>query len=85
LAATAQSRSEALEADNPLAAAQQIHWQIHRTQLDYPDAVKERRRLAVEVGELARELVEVLTAVGWTEEQAREADVGELAGAKDER
>jgi hypothetical protein len=64
---------------------QQVHWQIHRAYLDYQDAAEQRRRLAVDVGELTRELVEVQTAAGWSEEQARNANVLGLAEAKDLR
>jgi hypothetical protein len=32
-------------------------------------------KLAVDVGELTRELVEVLTAAGWSEQQARNAKI----------
>jgi hypothetical protein len=56
---------------------------IHRAHLGYQDAVEERRQLAVDVGEFTRELVEVLTAAGWSEEQAR--NVLKLAEAEDER
>ena len=37
--------------------------------------------MAVDVGELIRELVDALTAAGWTEDEARDADVHELARA----
>jgi len=43
-AVAAESRSEALEAEDALAAEQQVHWQIHRAHLDYQDAVEERRQ-----------------------------------------
>jgi hypothetical protein len=62
-----------------LGALQQIHWTIHRGFHDYQFASEERRQLAVEVGELAHELTEVLCAAGWSEEDARTADVHELA------
>jgi hypothetical protein len=79
VAAAAGNRSAALEAADPLAAVQQIHWQIHHAQVDYQAASEERRQLAAAVGELTRELVDVLTAVGWTEDQARKANVDQLA------
>ena len=81
-AVAAESRSEALEAEDPLAAVQQVHWQIHRAHLDYQDAAEERRQLAVDVGELTRELVEVLSAAGWSEQLARNAKIVELAGQR---
>jgi len=64
-----------------LGALQQIHWTIHRGFHDYQFACEERRQLAVEVGELAQQLTEVLRVAGWSEEDARTADVHELAGA----
>jgi hypothetical protein len=78
---SATNRSEVLGAPDPLAAIQRVHWQIHRAFHDYQAAAEERRRLAADVGELIRELVEALTAAGWTEDQARDADVHRLAGA----
>lgn len=79
--------SDALRSGGPesetavLGALQQIHWTIHRSFHGYQLACEERRQLAVEVGELAQQLTEVLCAAGWSEEDARTADVHELAGA----
>jgi hypothetical protein len=64
-----------------LQALQQIHWTIHRAFIDYQTACEERRQLAVDVGELSRQLTEALCAVGRPEEAARSANVHELAGA----
>jgi hypothetical protein len=58
---------------------QQVHWTIHRAFHDYQTACEERRQLAADVGELTREFVDALAAAGWTEDQARNADVNELA------
>jgi hypothetical protein len=77
--AFATNRSEVLGAPDPLAAIQRVHWQIHRAFEDYQAAAEERRQLAADVGELIRELVDALTAAGWTEEAARDADVHQLA------
>lgn len=63
-----------------LEALQQAHWAIHRAFCDYQSACEERRRLAVDVGELSQQLVEELTAAGWSEQAARSADVHVLAG-----
>jgi hypothetical protein len=62
-------------------ALQQTHWIIGRAFRDYQSACEERRQLAVDVGELSQRLVEALTAVGWSEEAARGANVHELATA----
>jgi hypothetical protein len=63
-----------------LLAVQKIHWRIHRAFIDYQNAAEDRRHLAAEIGELVGQLVLILTAAGWSEEQARNANVDELAG-----
>jgi hypothetical protein len=62
-----------------LCALQQIHWSIHRGFCDYQSACEERRQLAVEVGELSAQLTDVLCGVGFSERDARQANVHELA------
>lgn len=62
-----------------LLSVQRIHWRIHRAFVDYTRVAEERRQLAADVGELVHELVGVLSAAGWTDEQARNANVHELA------
>jgi hypothetical protein len=62
-----------------LQAAQEIHWTIHRAFVDYQTASEERRQLAVDVGELAQQLTDALTAAGWSEQEARTANVKDLA------
>ena len=64
-----------------LGALQQVHSAIHRSFCAYQSACEERRQLAVEVGELSQQLTEVLCAVGFSAEDARNADVHKLAGA----
>jgi hypothetical protein len=64
-----------------LTALQQAHWSIHRAFCDYQDASEQRRKLAVEVGELSQQLTETLRAAGWSTQTARQADVHELARA----
>jgi hypothetical protein len=64
-----------------LRALQRTHWTIHRAFVDFQRAAEERRQLAVDVGELAQQLTEALTAAGWSEDAARDADVHELAAA----
>jgi hypothetical protein len=63
-----------------LKALQQTHWLIRRAFHDYQGACEERRQLAVEVGELSAQLTAALCAVGWSADDARDADVHELAG-----
>jgi hypothetical protein len=64
-----------------LGALQEIHWAIHRGLCAYQSASEERRQLAFEVGELSQQLTDVLCASGWSAEEARAANVHELAGA----
>ena len=59
-----------------------IHWAIHGAFHAYQGAGEERRQLAVEVGELAWQLTEVLCAAGWSADDAQEVDVHELARAE---
>ena len=77
--AFAEHRSEVLGAPDPLAAIQQVHWTVRKAFVDYQSAAEERRQLAADVGELVRELVEELVAAGWTEQEARNANVHDLA------
>jgi len=56
-----------------------IHWTIHRAFCAYQSACEQRRQLAVEVGELAQQLTDALTAAGWSITDARTADVHQLA------
>jgi hypothetical protein len=64
-----------------LGALQQTHWMIDRAFHDYQTAAEERRQLAADTGEVIRWFVDALVAAGWSEEQARSANVYELAGA----
>jgi hypothetical protein len=64
-----------------LAALQEIHWQVHRAFCAYQSACEERRQLAADIGEVIRGFLDALMAAGWSEEQARNANVHELARA----
>jgi len=64
-----------------LCALRDAHWAIRRAFIDYQGVSEERRQLAVDVGELSQQLTEVLCALGWSAEDARNANVHELAGA----
>ena len=77
--AFAEHRSEVLGTPGPLAAVQQVHWRIRRAFIDYQSAAEQRRHLATEIGEVIRQFVDVLVAAGWSEQQARNANVHELA------
>jgi hypothetical protein len=62
-----------------LAALPEIHWQVHRAFCEYQSACEERRQLAVEVGELGAALTDALCAAGFSRQDARRADVHQLA------
>ncbi len=64
-----------------LAGLREIHWQIHRAFCEYQQTCEERRQLAVEVGELAAGLTDALCAAGFSQQDARRADVHKLAQA----
>jgi hypothetical protein len=64
-----------------LSVLQETHWAIRSGFHAYQAACEERRQLAFEVGELARQLTDVLCAAGWSADEARNADVHELARA----
>jgi hypothetical protein len=80
--AFAEHRSEVLSARDPLAAVQQVHWQIHRAFIAHQTVAEERRQLAADIGELIRQFVDTLLGTGWSEEQARNTSVRELASNK---
>ena len=56
-----------------------LHWRIHHAFCAYQDAAEQRRQLAVDVGEIAQQLTDALTQAGWTAQQARRANVHQLA------
>lgn len=62
-----------------LATLQEIRGAVHRALLDDQPASEERRQLAIEAGELGRRVVDALTGAGWTEAEARSANVHDLA------
>jgi hypothetical protein len=79
-AASANNRSEILGAPDPLREAQRVHWTIHHWFLEYQAAAERRRLLTVVISELAGELIATLVAAGWSDHDAREANVKKLAG-----
>jgi hypothetical protein len=62
-----------------LSGLQETHWAIRSGFHAYQAACEERRQLAFEVGELSRQLIDALCAAGWSADEARNADVHELA------
>lgn len=73
------SGSDVLGSTDPLGALQDVHWQIHEAHHAYQTAAEDRRQLAAEIGELLARLVDELQGAGWTEDEARNANVDELA------
>ncbi|MDQ6776027.1 MAG: hypothetical protein M3071_07365 [Actinomycetota bacterium] len=67
-----------------LGVLQETHWTIHRAFCAYQSACEERRGLAAEVGETIREFLDALLAAGWTEDEARNANVHKLARTIDD-
>lgn len=65
-----------------LAALQEVHWAVHAGFRAYQSACEERRQLAVDVGELSQQLSDVLCACGWSAQEARAANVHELAAGR---
>ncbi len=64
-----------------LGALQATRWQVHRAFGEYQSACEQRRQLAADVGETIRQFVDALVSAGPTEDQARNANVHQLAGA----
>ena len=64
---------------DPAADRLAVHQQVHRAFCVYQQASEQRRQLAVDVGELSQQLADTLTAAGHRPEQARSANVHELA------
>lgn len=62
-----------------LEALKQARWTIHRAFCTYQHASEQRRQLAVDVGELSQQLIQALRPAGWSADQARHANVHELA------
>lgn len=76
--ATAHNRSEVLDSPDPLRALQQVHRTIHKAFISYQDAAERRRQLAAATGELAGELMTTLVGAGWSQQDARDANIRSL-------
>ena len=64
---------------DPVADRLVVHEQVRRAFCAYQQASEERRQLAVDVGELSAWLTDALTAAGYSSQQARSANVHEVA------
>ncbi len=56
---------------------QGVHWTIHRAFCEHQQLSEDRRHLAAEIGELI--------AAGWSEDEARQADVHQFASVASAR
>lgn len=66
---------------DPVVDPLRVHHEVHSAFCAYQQTAEERRQLAVDVGELSQQLTDALTAAGHTLEQARSANVHELAAS----
>jgi hypothetical protein len=80
--AFAEKRSDVLGAPDPLKGLRQAHWQIHQAHCDYQHVAEDRRRLAADTGEIIRTFLDELVAAGWSETEARDANIRELAASQ---
>jgi len=71
--------SEAEAEASVLPSLQEAHWTIHRAFCEYQRISEDRRHLAADIGELTASFVAELVAAGWTEDDARNADVHRVA------
>jgi hypothetical protein len=71
-------RPPVLDAESPVAALGEVAQRIRRAFVDYQDAAEQRREVAADVGEATVRLVDALIAAGFSDAQARRADVRAL-------
>ena len=79
LEAGVDGRSDVLESSDVLGELQKVHWEIHRAYCEYQEIGEDRRHLAGEIGEQIAAMVAELVAGGFSEEEARNVDVHQLA------
>jgi hypothetical protein len=68
-----------LEHDSPVSALEQVADSIRRAFIDYQNVAESRRQLGFEVGDANARLIAAMTAAGFSEQQARQANVRALA------
>jgi hypothetical protein len=68
-----------------LAPVQEIHWTIHGAFTNYQTVSERRRQFAADTGELIGRFTDALVAAGWSEEEARNANVDELSRSTEEQ
>jgi hypothetical protein len=68
-----------LAAESPISALEEVAQAIRSAFYTYQRSWEQRRQLAFDVGEASAQLAQVLTAAGFSEKDARAADVHALA------
>jgi hypothetical protein len=68
-----------------LRLVQEIHWTIHGAFTDYQTVSEQRRQLAADTGEVTGRFTDALVAAGWSEDEARNANVDDLSEATEEQ
>jgi hypothetical protein len=81
LASAGSARSQVLDSSDALDAVQEAHWEIHEAHCDYQEVAESRGRLAVDAGETIRAFVDELVTAGWSDQEARDLNVHELASS----
>jgi hypothetical protein len=71
-------RPPVLDADSPVAALGEVAQRIRGALVDYQHVAEQRREVAADVGEATVRLVDALIAAGFSDTQARRADVRAL-------
>jgi hypothetical protein len=84
LEATVHGRSQVPDSPDVLRAVQEVRWQIHRAHYDHQQVAEDRRRLGAEIGEVVRAFLDELMAAGWSEQEARSANVDKLARSSED-
>jgi hypothetical protein len=74
----AERRPAVLDADSPVAALGEVADSIRRAFADYQYAAQGRRDVAADIGEATVRLADALMAAGFSDAQARRADVRAL-------
>jgi hypothetical protein len=67
-----------LEGEDPVAALGEVADTIRRAHFAYQSATEQRRQIAADIGEATVGFVDALAVAGFSEMQARGADVGAL-------
>ncbi len=81
-AALSGQRPAVLAGDQPVAELEKAAAAIRHALHDYQETADSRRQLAFDVGEANAQLITAMTAAGFSEDEARDADIQSLAGGR---